>query len=115
MPRLSYRSEAIPFAARPSARSLRLLLAPGRSGELPFRSVGPEPEMRSTTGLRVEDDGSSSVPWRTPDVVVSVTGDSGCCVTGEGGWASAVLVLATTIGRRTRDATRRIGRDMLRA
>src|SRR4051812_3162211 len=64
----------MPFAASPSANICRLLFAPGRIGEFPLRSVGPDPAMMTTAGIGVGDAGMSSVPAIFPDGVSSVTG-----------------------------------------
>ena len=50
IPRLSYRKEAIPFPASPSAKYLRELFLPGKAAEFPSISVGPEPGIINTTG-----------------------------------------------------------------
>src|SRR5215510_5074300 len=73
-PRLSYRTEAIPCAANPSARYFRLLLAPLIAGELPSRSVGPEPAIINAIGDGDADIGSSRSPKIFPVGVSSMIG-----------------------------------------
>lgn len=68
-PRLSIRTVAIPFAARPSARS-RYVEAFTPSGLLPSRSVGPEPGTISSTG-------ASGVSGAAGDSRVPRSGPSG--------------------------------------
>src|SRR6266550_2643916 len=73
IPRLSYRSDAIPRAANPSASILRLLLLPGNAGLFPLRSVGPDPAMIRATGTGCFAAGSSRVPNTSPVEVLSVS------------------------------------------
>ena len=66
----------MPFAANPSANILRLLFGPFRIRELPFLSVGPEPEIMSTTGNGLFPFGSIKVPYMDPVGVSSVDASS---------------------------------------
>src|SRR5437762_181691 len=72
----------MPFDANPSASINRELFLPGSTGELPLRSVGPEPDSSSTIriGLLVSF-GSSSVLWSVLSAGAAATGggDAGCC------------------------------------
>src|SRR6266849_4551944 len=83
MPRLSYRSEAMSFIANPSASIFNELFLPGSIGELPSRSVGPEPEMNSTTGIAfVVSCGKSRVLWiavSAGTASIEAGGEEGCC------------------------------------
>src|SRR5947208_1905363 len=69
----------MPFDANPSASISSELFFPGRIGELPLRSVGPEPESNSTTGIALlVSFGSSSVLCKVLSAGAAATGGGSC-------------------------------------
>jgi hypothetical protein len=68
----------MPAAASDSASILYELFLPGRSVELPFRSVGPDPAMMRTIGTLSAPGGTTSAPRIVPVAVAIST----CSVTG---------------------------------
>lgn len=73
IPRLSKRKEAMPFAAKPSARNFNELFLKLPMAELPSISVGPDPAIISTTGQVFTPPGKSSFPLICPSLVFNTT------------------------------------------
>src|SRR3954465_11518963 len=74
----------MPFDASPSASIRSELFFPGRIGELPLRSVGPEPESSSTIGIGLlVSFGSSSVLCSVLSAGAAATGGGSCATAAE--------------------------------
>src|SRR6185312_10813090 len=104
-PRLSYRTDAMPFSARAWPSSLyesvsSVLPGDTGTGELPSRSVGPDPAIISTTGCRAVPGRTTREPAISPVGVSRVIGTEGMlsCWEGIGARDNAETSSAVSMG-----------------